>query len=1069
MITTKNNLNPLPFYFSKDKQSRRSLQGLENFQLICGKSNLLPFQLQFPKTQDIELSEIYLCNCNDEIVQDFGDVLFNSGLKYYYDDNVDNYIIYNAEQLSEELQTGTYYIRFDFQDGRSLYSDLFTVVDNIIDFVCIEFWNLEDQVYNNGDSKIIYNNYKNRLYINAELMTPEYDFDFTSEQRDGYDYAEKLLSIKKHVLKFFAPEFLCDLSRVIWNSDYVYITKNAELFVAQNITSEINWIDEKKAQITLSFVSDTIVKSIGQGATAPLYPVLFFGQTLKDDGSYWPGLTISTDITTETIKSGRQGFFAKPFYITQSQYEDLGNSIDVSYSADGLFATQKISLPPYSDAIRYGINISPIHPLDNVIGKLVFEINITDNSSRFDLRFPLTTANVTFDWGDGTTTTYNSAPSNGYRTHTYPATGIYTVMVSVNDTSLFDGRFTFGSSSSPYQYVGTYLTHIIRWADWCDYSLAYCINLISIPDEPIPVNPEITRVVNDLFRQCESLENIPSDLFVNAVNQTSLNMCFQNCSSLKAIPNGLIKNMEYLTDVNSMFSGCSSLLHIPVETFRSNINIEAFNSTFSGCSLLERVELDTFRYNTKVTSFNSTFSNCTSLSYLTNIFRYNTLVTTFASTFSGCSSLGMYGEKNWSELFRYNTLVTNFSSTFRDAYIGFVLPVNLFRYNTLVTTFNSTFRGALSLSSAALNLLLYNTEVINTSYMFAETNITVSTMPYLNYCTKLTNSSYMYYKCSSINAISFNYIASNTELTNCEGMFRECGIIAVGNGFFDNNTKLTNVSHCFRSNNITTVPDNLLANCPNILNASGLLAYNPISSFPENMFVNQLVMTNAGESFAGTNITTVPENILSNNSAITTINNLFTDCLNFNSAPLNLLSNLSNCTAASQVFRNCTSLTSVPTGFFDGCAATLRIITGLFSYSGLTTAQNGLFRNLNSVINSESNDNGIFLNCKNLTTIGADLFVDFTSVTGFNWTFEGCTSLTSIPNNLFDSNKSVTSFFYTFRNCDGITSSSPTGTDNIPLYQRQGKPGYPSSISGTGCFQNCIRMADYSSVPSGWR
>ena len=117
-----------------------------------------------------------------------------------------------------------------------------------------------------------------------------------------------------------------------------------------------------------------------------------------------------------------------------------------------------------------------------------------------------------------------------------------------------------------------------------------------------------------------------------------------------------------------------------------------------------------------------------------------------------------------------------------------------------------------------------------------------------------------------------------------------------------------------------------------------------------------------------------------------------------------------------------------------------------------------------------TNFNDCFYNCKGLTSIPENLFANNTAVTTFNNCFRDCSGLPSIPANLFANNTAVTNFSYCFGRCTSLTSSCPVDNDGTPIYNRSsGKSGYSKVTSYRKCFLNCTNMADYSSIPSGWK
>jgi hypothetical protein len=126
-----------------------------------------------------------------------------------------------------------------------------------------------------------------------------------------------------------------------------------------------------------------------------------------------------------------------------------------------------------------------------------------------------------------------------------------------------------------------------------------------------------------------------------------------------------------------------------------------------------------------------------------------------------------------------------------------------------------------------------------------------------------------------------------------------------------------------------------------------------------------------------------------------------------------------------------------------------------------------------------------FASILTLTTVPTGLFDSVTSATSFASCFFGCTSLTSVPSTLFDLNVNATNFSGTFRNCRALVNvlqftynvnvsifnncynmSSTTNAlvGNAPeLWNRTPTP------SGTDCFNNCIGLTNYASIPVNFK
>lgn len=78
------------------------------------------------------------------------------------------------------------------------------------------------------------------------------------------------------------------------------------------------------------------------------------------------------------------------------------------------------------------------------------------------------------------------------------------------------------------------------------------------------------------------------------------------------------------------------------------------------------------------------------------------------------------------------------------------------------------------------------------------------------------------------------------------------------------------------------------------------------------------------------------------------------------------------------------------------------------------------------------------------------------------------TNLQSIPSNLFSTNKAITNFNNCFNGCSNLTGSSPVDENGYKLWERAGKEGYPTSISGTNCFAECYKLDDFINIPTAW-
>ena len=163
---------------------------------------------------------------------------------------------------------GIYYIELNDVAGNTFYSEMFTIVTDMQPYLKLEWWDLKTLPVTGG--AIIYEhmkNYRNRLYFCAEIGKPDYDFTEEGEDRDGYFFREKQLSEKKYRFNILAPEYLCDVMRLIRMADYVLITdKYGREYICTSFLITPKWQTQGNlASVECEFTTSTVIKKIGRG------------------------------------------------------------------------------------------------------------------------------------------------------------------------------------------------------------------------------------------------------------------------------------------------------------------------------------------------------------------------------------------------------------------------------------------------------------------------------------------------------------------------------------------------------------------------------------------------------------------------------------------------------------------------------------------------------------------------------------------------------------------------------------------------------------------------------------
>lgn len=103
-----------------------------------------------------------------------------------------------------------------------------------------------------------------------------------------------------------------------------------------------------------------------------------------------------------------------------------------------------------------------------------------------------------------------------------------------------------------------------------------------------------------------------------------------------------------------------------------------------------------------------------------------------------------------------------------------------------------------------------------------------------------------------------------------------------------------------------------------------------------------------------------------------------------------------------------------------------------------------------------------------LTTGNMELLTDVSQMFITKGDGTGGANITSIPSDMFRNAKNITKFDSCFANCTLIKGKTPKDEDGGEIWERAGKMGYPTSITGTKCFYECKDLTNYSAIPTNW-
>jgi len=267
-MTQNNNISVLPWYNTLGEQNhRKSYAYGAIYPLIAPANILLPFQIM-RTTRSNGITSVMLLDKTGTAVANITQPMKEAGLQVVRFQTLGyDIILYPATlPMPINMLDGIYYMRLS--DGvQTWYSEMFTVVQDVSGYVKVQWWDIENLVFDAG--QIVYTNptYKNTLYLCTELGKPEYEFEEEGQDRDGYFSPEKQISLKKYKCTILAPEYLCDVMRFIRMADYIRVRdKYGNVYNCDTYLITPKWQTQGDlASVEIEFKTDTVVKKIGRG------------------------------------------------------------------------------------------------------------------------------------------------------------------------------------------------------------------------------------------------------------------------------------------------------------------------------------------------------------------------------------------------------------------------------------------------------------------------------------------------------------------------------------------------------------------------------------------------------------------------------------------------------------------------------------------------------------------------------------------------------------------------------------------------------------------------------------
>ena len=654
--------------------------------------------------------------------------------------------------------------------------------------------------------------------------------------------------------------------------------------------------------------------------------------------------------------------------------------------------------------------------------KAVMIFTVRPVGDQFNIPFPesgTTPAELTVDWGDGTTPTTvasgTALSSKDAFCHSYPLTYVnYNIII------------TSGQTDKTLQQIPPF-----------GYS-----NRRDSRGKLVSIDTPLLNTAETDFGSCFSyyaLRSIPEDLFANNPQATNFSYCFYSCTSLRSIPGGLFAHNSQATDFSYCFYE-TRLQSIPEDLFANNPQATDFRDCFNK-TLLQSVPEGLFANNLQATDFWGCFSGTLLQSVPEDLFAHNPQATNFYHCFSLCTSLQSVPEG----LFAHNPQVTDFSYCFYKTPLQSV-PEGLFAHNPQATNFSYCLYKT-SLQSVPEGLFANNTQAMNFSYCFSGT---------------------------PLQSVPESLFANNTQVTNFSYCFFGTPLQSVPESLFANNTQVTNFKECFKDcTSLESVPTGLFANSPQVTDFSGCFeGCTALQSLPSGLFASTAA-TDFNCFYRCTSLRSIPADLLAKLPAVTSLSGCFSGCTALRSVPAGLFDKNTRITSFRRCFADCTALNSIPNKLFDNNTS-VTDFTGCFEGSSMAVIPKGVFDN-NKWVESFEN---CFKDCLPLRAVPTGLFDKNTRATNFRRCFSGCLNL-GMNEAIFSATKDYKQRFpntnkkMDFRECFKGAGSAYVLPDMMAFTGSApdlwnydfGRAGY----SSTDCFANVsFYLNNYSIIPSAW-
>lgn len=266
-----NNLSVLPWYRTIEQQNARKWWVNNRiYPLFTPAMFMLPFQILRTHRDGTLIASFRVFTKTDELVGDFTQEIRDAGItvKSFASLGYDVIVYGGQTPVFTQFANGQYYAAIS--DGTEMwYSEIFTVVNDIEPYLKITWWDNDDFTMDAGT--IVYKyaggtQFRNVLYLQADIAKPEYPFEEEGETRDGYFFPTKQISEKRYRFNFLASEYLLDVMRFIRMADFAEIEYHGQRYSLDTFLITPEWEDNGDvASVEAVFDTATVAKKIGLG------------------------------------------------------------------------------------------------------------------------------------------------------------------------------------------------------------------------------------------------------------------------------------------------------------------------------------------------------------------------------------------------------------------------------------------------------------------------------------------------------------------------------------------------------------------------------------------------------------------------------------------------------------------------------------------------------------------------------------------------------------------------------------------------------------------------------------